>query len=236
MPEVAVLAVTWNRPTEIARTWKALKEHLHYPSLTWAVADDHSPDEVLEFIKAELQPDAIYRTRKRSGVGTNVNNALKRLAADFVFVVEDDRVLKTDIYLLPAVDILSKYEEFGMVRYGGIAGHDVTCRLRELDGPFPYAVWDRANPRYQVWELLKKESRFLYVYSGEPHLKHRRFHDAYGWYIEGHKLGTTEDEFAHRFVGMEGPGIICFPEFVTCYWDHIGQSRQLTEDDIGKGY
>lgn len=237
VPQVDVLVITWNRPQIIVKTWRALKERLHYPNLRWVVADDHSPESVIEVIRNELQPDVIFRTKKRSGWGMNVNNALKETTSDFVFQIEDDYVLKgAHIDLMPAVDVLTRYPEFGMVRYGGLAGHDLTCRLRELK-VMPFAVFDRPNPHYQVWEILKKESRFLYVYSSAPHLKHRRFHHAYGWYAEGYKLGYTEESFAHRVRDVQdGPGIICFPEFVRCHFDHIGKSRQHTKDDIGKAH
>ena len=234
-PLVDVVVATYDHPRELAETWRALKQRLHYPNLRWVVADDYSPVGVLEFIKAELQPDIIFRTKKRSGIGINVNNALRRLDSDYVFFVEDDRVLRNvHIDLVPGVDLLYHYPEFGMVRYGGIEGHDVTCRLRELEA-MPFAVFDRAQMRYPVWELLKN-SHTLYVYSGAPHLKHRRFHEAYGLYLEGYKLGVTEEEFCHRFGDMQGPAIVCFPDFVACHFDHIGDSRKLTEDDVGKGY
>lgn len=224
-PLVDVVVVHYNRPHELLRSIQSLRENLLYPSLRWIVADDYSPDEVFEFIKAQVQPDVIFRTKKRSGLGINTNNALKRLDSDFVFLTMDDRVLTREIDLRPGVEVLTKYEEFGLVRYGGLLGHDVTCRLRELE---------LEAHRYNVWELLKNESHFLFVYSGTPHLKHRRFHDVYGLYKEGYKLGPTEEEFAHRFIDIkEGPSIICFPEFVPSYFDHIGHSWQQTKYDIG---
>lgn len=237
IPQVDVLVITWNRFEVLAKTWAALKERLHYPNLRWVIADDHSPDEVVAAIRDQLQPDILFRTRKRSGWGMNVNNALKRLTSNFVFQVEDDYVLRrTHIDLMPGVDILDRYPEFGMIRYGGIGGHDLTCRLREL-AAMPFALFDVAPSRYQIWEILKEQSRMLYVYSHAPHLKHRRFHEVYGYYAVGYKLGFTEEGFAHQFRDVkDGPSIICFPDFVTCYFDHIGKSRQHTKDDIGKAH
>lgn len=226
VPLVDVVIVHYNRPQELLRSVESLREHLRYPALRWVVADDHSPEEAFEFIKGEVQPDIIFRTKERSGLGINTNNALKQLDSDFVFLTMDDRVLTRPIDLAPGVDVLTRYEEFGMVRYGGLLGHDITCRLRTLNDAPPY---------YDVWEALKKESRFLFVYSGAPHLKHRRFHDAYGLYVEGYKLGYTEVEFAQRFIALEGPKIMCFPELVVNYFEHIGHSWQLGEHDIGKG-
>ncbi len=234
VPQVDVLVITWNRFEALVKTWAALKERLHYPNLRWVIADDHSPDEVVAAIQTELQPDVLFRTHKRSGWGVNVNNALKSLTSDFVFQCEDDYVLKgAHIDFMPGMDILGRNPEFGMVRYGGIAGHDLTCRLREIEA-MPYAAWGQQAPRYQVWEILKKESRFLFVYSHAPHLKHRRFHEAYGLYPEGLKLGATEESFAYHVRDTNGPGIICFPEFVANPFKHIGESWQHSEFDIGK--
>lgn len=233
MPLVDVVLVHYNRPHELLRSIRSLRENLSYPALRWIVADDHSPGDVCDFIKTEVQPDLIFRTKKQSGLGINTNNALKRLDSDFVFLTMDDRVLRREIDLRPGVDILAHFEEFGMVRYGGIEGHRITCRLREFSTN-PWSIFDGSPSRYHLWELLGKGySDDLYVYSGTPHLKHRRFHDHYGLYKEGLKLGPTEEEFAHRFLDMGGPSIICFPEFVACYFEHIGHSWQHTEHDIG---
>lgn len=227
-PLVDVVAVHFNRPQELAKSIASLREHLIYPNLRFVVADDHSAKHVIDFIRAQVQPDLLFRTERRSGLGFNTNNAMRQLDSDFVFLTMDDRVLTRPIDLKPAVKILGIYQQFGMVRYGGLEGHDVTCRLQE------FTIDDI---RYSVWVLSKALSKFLYVYSGQPHLKHRRFHEVYGPYKEGVKLGLTEEEFAHRFIDRkEGPGIICFPEFVACPFEHIGHTWQLGEHDIGMGY
>jgi len=225
MPLVDVVFITWNRPRVMVRTWAALKERLIYPNLRWVVADDHSPDGVFEEIRDTLQPDIIFRTKRRSGWGVNVNSALKRLDSDFVFQTEDDKLLTEPIDLTPGVKVLTNCPEFGLVRYWALAGHSLYAHLRELR---------IGGERFQVWHLLKN-SPFLYVYSNGPHLKHRRFHERYRLYPEGYKLGVTEEAFAHTFIDdKEGPGIIAFPEFVRGRFRDIGKSWQLTEFDIGK--
>ena len=235
IPLVDVLVITYDRLEVLTKTWRALKGRLHYPNLRWVIADDHSPDDVAVAMREELQPDIFFRTRKRSGWGINVNNALKNLTSEFVFQVEDDYVLKSrHIDLMPGVDILARFPEFGMVRYGGIGGHDLTCRYRQIEA-MPSAIFDKAPTRYQIWEILKKESHFLFVYSHAPHLKHRRFHTAYGYYAEGYKMGLTEEAFAHRFRDVQdGPSIFVLPEFVSSGFVHVGKTRQHTKHDIGK--
>jgi len=225
MPLVDVLVISYDRLDILTRTWRALKERLHYPKLRWVIADDHSPDSVFEEIRDTLQPDIIFRTRRRSGWGVNVNNALKQLDSDFVFQTEDDKLLTEPLDLVPGVKALAAYPEFGMVRYWALAGHSLYAHLRELR---------IGGEKFQVWHLLKN-SPFLYVYSNGPHLKHRRFHECYRLYPEGYKLGVTEEAFAHTFIDdKEGPGIIAFPEFVRGRFRDIGKSWQLTEFDIGE--
>lgn len=226
MPLVDVVFITWNRPRVMVRTWAALKERLMYPNLRWVVADDCSPDEVLEEIRDVLRPDIIFRTKERSGWGLNVNNALKQLDSEFVFQTEDDKLLKEPLDLVPGVKVLAARVDFGMVRYWGLAGHALFGHLREIRAE---------GKKFNVWHLLKN-SPFLYVYSNGAHLKHRRFHEAYGYYPEGYKLGYTEERFAHTFIDdKEGPGIVAFPDFVRNRFEDIAKSWQLTEVDIGKG-
>jgi carboxylesterase type B len=38
----------------------------------------------------------------------------------------------------------------------------------------------------------------LYIPSDRPHLKHRRFHNAAGWYPEGLKSAETEEAWSHQ--------------------------------------
>lgn len=236
-PLVDVVIVHYERPHELAETMQSLRKNLRYPNLRWVVADDHSSQEALEFVRNQVQPDILFCTKERSGLGLNTNNALRTLESDFIFLTMDDRVLEREIDLRPGVDVLARFPQFGMVRYSGMEGHVTVSQSHELaagsDSIFPDA------PRfYTVYEISKKRASILgpfslYVYSGEPHLKHRRFHEVYGLYKEGYKVGPTEEDFAHRFLAMEGPNIVYFPEFLVCPFKHIGHSWQHTEHDIG---
>ena len=224
VPQVDVIIVTWNRPKEVAETFNSLRENLRYPNLHFIIADGHSEPSVQDFMRRELEGAEIVVPPRRGGWGADVNLALRRSQALYVFMIEDDYPLLRPIDLMPAVRVLGGRKEIGMVRYRALAGHDLTCRLREahIDGD-----------TYQVWQILRS-SAFLFCYTHGPHLKHRRFHEHYGLYAEGLMLGDTEVEMCWRWKKNPGPAIVAFPEFVMPTWfGSIGHSRQLSDTDIG---
>jgi hypothetical protein len=76
----------------------------------------------------------------------------------------------------------------------------------------------------------------LNVYSHGPHLKTSKFHQYYGPYPEGSKLGETEEKFAHIVKDRlredpHAPQIAIQPDWVSMRFDHIGTTFQHTEKD-----
>ena len=110
------------------------------------------------------------------------------------------------------------------VRYDGLAGHRLLLELRERDTEIGKIHFLR----------LRHDSPSLNVYSNRPHLKHKRFHQFYGLYPEGLKLGETETHFAHRVKDKlrDGPWIVALSSGVENSFRHIGVSRQGTELDV----
>lgn len=239
LPPVTVLVVTWNRPAVIRRTIHALIEHIRYPDLLWHIADDSSPGEYVAHLRQDFpQLEFTATVTDRLGWGANVNEALINCwsRSHYVFLCEDDYVVKRDLDLVCGVAVLEAAPRLGLIRYDGIAGHALDLQLREVG----------TKAGYMQCMTIMRASPHLNLYSHRPHLVHKRFHDHYGMYLTndiikcatvGRKirslLGECESEFAHRVKDKyeKGPKIAVLADGVMAAFDHIGHSRQGTEDD-----
>jgi len=222
-----VLVVTYDRPTEIRRVLYAFLKNVKYPHdrLLFHLADDASPGNYIDDVEREFHFLRWTHTRtNRGGWGANVNAALKVIATDFVFLMEDDYLATGEVNLEAGVRLLTKVETVGLVRYDGVAGHFLTLHLKEYkdhEGRIDYCTID-------------KESKHLNVYSNRPHLRHKRFTQAYGVYPVGKKLGWTEEAFAHHVrQKADAPELVILHDGIQRKFEHIGTSRQLSGEDVG---
>jgi len=227
-PDITVVVITYHRPKEIRRTLLALREHLHYShydaQLFWHIADDGSPPDYLASIVKEFPFINSVSVTHRGGWGINVNAALRQIKTNFIFLNEDDYVPTTGIDLTQGVRLMQLRPQVGLVRYDGICGHiGQSLRLCEA---LPHGQLD-----YLVIEPELTQHHF--TYSHRPHLKHKRFHQHYGLYAEGLPLADTEVEFAKRVKRMaDGPQIAILGDGIPRAFEHIGESRQGSAEDI----
>lgn len=227
LPIVTILIVTYDRPREIRLTLDALRVNLRYPPdrLRWHLADDGTPGKYLNDLKRDYGELGFSTTvTDRKGWGANVNQAMAYCQEHhglYVFLCEDDYVALKPLNLEQGVMLLECEPTIGLVRYDGLSAHSLNLLLREADtslGRFDFL-------------LVEKSSPHLNIYSNRPHLKHVRFHAAYGPYPEGLCLGVTESIFAHHVRDAVGPAITALGDGVERAFDHIGQSRQGGEHD-----
>jgi len=255
LPHIAILVITYDRKDILRQTLEALQEKLHYPDdkLHIIVSDDSTGGRYLSDLKRTKSYKSwgvggveFIETPERSGWGKHVNWALKYIRehyrdVTYVFQIEDDYKLLIDLDLAEGVALLEERPNIGMLRYRGTAGTHCIYHQFESD------MGDYGYPNLTYLQL-DNASHTLWVYSNGPHLKRLiadfgqvpAFHDHYGWYAEGLRLGATEENFAHRVKdGMKlgnAPAIAILPDWVNMHFDHLGESWQLSEDDIGEGY
>jgi len=252
-PDVTVVICTYNRPVEIRKTIDSMLKNLRYPPehLLWLIADDGTvgdyPNDVCEYILARLpDADVSYTITERRGWGANVNKALKEAFgyADYVYFTEDDYLLLKPLDLRPYIAAMEVDQRIGLVRFG-IAGHSLTCGLHELDISdwIPDYQENDSNNGYSgvgkinMWYVDRISSRgpfSNYQYSNRPHLKHRRFHETYRLYPEGLTLGETEEAMNRQMMAEMNlqPYITCPANWTLWHYDHCGQSRQGTREDV----
>lgn len=244
-PTVTIQICTYNRPKEILEVINSLVRNLRYPAsqLRWLVCDDASPAlyhttlaESKMFHNLNIK---IISTAKNSGWGANVNQGIREIIdTDYTFFIEDDKILGRELNLKHGVALMQEKPHLGMLRYRGTAGTHVV--FHQFEGNISEYVPDYREgnsglPGRITYLQLDSGSPTLYIYSHGPHLKRKSFHEFYGLYPEGRKLGDTEESFAHHVKDMmhvEGaPGIAILPEFVLPWFEDIGKSYQGSEFD-----
>lgn len=236
-PPVLVVVISYNRPYELGQVLLALDQKLIYSNLYYVVADDASPlitHDLVQGIGNRMQKHRNLRLDKATengGWGKNANRILKSTSSDYVLLIEDDYVLTEKIDLHPIVFAMEHNPQIGLMRLDGPQGHRFTRRYEEL--PAPGLELRKAHPNTLPVFIPFRSSRELHLYSNRPHLKHRRFHETYGFYYEGAKLGNTEVEMALRVKHNAGPDIAIPTYLWTQQFEHIGKSYQNTEHDKG---
>ena len=258
-PRVDIIVITYDRASELMTTLAALFNHLlltldtddngkffsvaHYPvdKLRILIADDCTPGEY----RKQVIRDVLYRQMAKHvqidwvpaesnlGWGGNVNRALHYATAPYILQLEDDRVLKTDMNLHAAIALMEIKPEIGMLRVGGTAGDHYIYHQMEADisAFLPDYREGMALPGKCSYFLFDIGSPSLWIYSHTPHLKRSTFHQFYGMYPEGQKLGATEEMFCHMVqdamrANPYYPVIAVQPEWVIPHFDHIGKSYQ----------
>lgn len=220
-PPVIVVLITYRRLPLALETVYSIKDRLDYPNIGFHVADDGSGYE--NYIKPLCLAigsnyEVTVSDSARKGVGANMNagiaSALTR--GDLWLHMEDDWVLVNELDLKPCVKLLEDDPQIGMIRLGRLSPG--------LQG-FSYSGAD------QMWWRLKPNSD-TYVFSGNPSLRHRRFHEAYGEYGEGIAPGETELNYCGKFhrvnASKEGPAIV-HPAWLSTYqtFHHIGDNQSF---------
>lgn len=236
LPAITICMITYNRPVEIRKTIAAIHQNLTYAGkVHLTIADDCSPGSYADDLRAEGL--YVLSTPQNGGWGRNANYALGQITSDLILMCEDDYILTQPIDLTPYAALLACNANLGMVRLDGVAGHKARAQIKEWDvsALLPdYRQGIGLPGRVGYWEL-EAEGPELWLYSNRPHLKHRRFHQSYGKYPEGLRLGETEESFAHMVKdGLHDPTMprVVVPlELSVSYWDHIGVSYQHTEFD-----
>lgn len=246
-PEITVLICTYNRIAEFGKTLAALRKNLQYPleKIRWLVCDDHSPGTYAQSLEVhaawgQIRPAnrKVVVTPRNSGWGANVNNGLRQCETELVFFVEDDYVLTRPLDLRAGVGMFMVKPEFGMLRFRGTAGDHIVMHQLEADISEYHPTYQDGigMPGKVSYLLLDSGSPSLYLYSHGAHLKRKSFHEFYGYYPEGLKLGATEESYAHIVKDRMrsdpyAPVIAIQPMWTLMHWDHIGRSYQHSELD-----
>lgn len=201
-PNICVLLLTYKRTEMAVTTIRYLCQNLDYPKelLSFYIADDGSPQEHMQAIFDELQVWGIkltgYHNEKYSqgsmvGRGWNIGLLKSYLVAPIVLQLEDDWKLEKQLDIRQYVRCLVEREDVGMIRMSGL-----------VDGQ---NLQVRCHHGIHYLECLRSSN---FAYSGNPHLRHRRFSEFYGLFATDQTPGDLEIEYDRVFRSRpDGPGI-----------------------------
>ena len=196
-PEIWILLTTYNREEYALRTIQALKQNFIYPNVGFFISDDGSPSGHVERLVHEIGTEyqiRVYNSSRR-GVGHGMNHCLRQIFefADLVLMMEDDWILEKPLEVEPYMRLLRDHPEYGLVRFGYLAA-----------GLLGYLVSEEGK---LFWRL--ESNGETYRYSGHPSLRHKRFHEQYGYYDEGLAPGWTELSMCGRVnQNPSGPHLV----------------------------
>ena len=220
LPRVAIVLVTSHRLSYAIRTVQALCDNLQYSAqLAWYVGVDGDDQEHLQTLLDLLSKNEqdifghhaidFVPGERLPGKSWNMAWTAAHDWSDVVLWMENDFVLTRPLNIDAYVRLLMENEKVGMVRLGLLP-----INLNMTSMGFNGIMY------LQMWRNMQ------YGYSGNPHLKHRRFADAYGPYNEAIEPGETEVEFDARFRTTSGPEI-WWPPALGDYgaFGHIGREQ-----------
>ena len=179
LPKITVLITTYNRIDLLKQTLDALVSNLSYSGeISYVVANDG--DALPPTIPIDLIE--VRTTKQRSGLGANTNVGLRECftRSDIVLQTQDDYCLIQHLDLDEHVQKLVEDTHAGWIRLRLTQGQNFT-------GTVEHRYW-----------RLNWFSEGLYIASDQPHLKHKRFHEFHGFYVEGLNVGDTENEWVGR--------------------------------------
>jgi len=156
-----------------------------------------------------INPDNVRHFTKKQGYGAMANQAWHLAKGNVTLWLEDDWVLSSRWDLTGYVRLLEQNERIGMIRLGHLP-IDLQCFSVGYNG--------------RMYLEIGKNSQ--YVFSGNPHLKHKRFM-SYGMYPTGKNPGDTEIAYDHQYRTNHGQGCILWPLAIgdRFVFSHIGEEK-----------
>lgn len=197
VPAVYIILTTYKRTQFALQTIDSIHRNLLWSNLGWIICDDHSEgNHVSQLVEAIGQTNHlwIYDSQRR-GVGNGMNTALNyvwSIGGSLILMLEDDWELKYPMDLTPYVNTLLNHEQHGMIRFGYLSPGVQATLINE------------ENRLY--WKT--EDNGFQYRFTGHPSLRHKRFHDVYGYYDEGLAPGYTELSMCGKVNARSGPNIL----------------------------
>jgi len=205
---LSIILLTYARTDYAIRTIQGIRRHLMYDGdIEWIVADDGSHRSHFDAVVNEI--GYCKSITERQGYGANANWAWTSSKSDVTLWLEDDWELKRDLDITPYVKFLREADYAGMIRLGHM----------------PINL-DLHSCGYDGRMYLEVKKSHPYAFSGNPHLKHKRF-GQYGKYPEGKNPGDTEIAYDGQIRRHANGVSIYWPLLIgdNPFFAHIGENK-----------
>lgn len=241
-PDLTIGIITYNRLEQLLTVIEAYEQLLIYPreSLHWVISDDGSPNGYKQSVLGRFPHLNIgWWEVPRRGMGANWNRMIfeSHQLSEFVLCCQDDWLLTESLDLRLGVRFLQGFSHYGMIRYHKLTGHSgVQLVVQEWDTRLAGLQYHHSENEYvpamlPYCEILPAfEGDVFSPYSGGVHLRHKRFTEFYGHYLEGYGFSDTEADYMRR-VNMWLRGnlnlaqrIITFPHYIESRFRDIAPS------------
>jgi hypothetical protein len=222
LPRVAIVLVTYARTEYAVRTVESVCKNLIYPDVGWYIGDDGSSPEHMQAIMDVLEKhnapiisshsEDFVPGKRWPGKSWNKAWEFAHSWSPVVLFLEDDWELRVPLDITPYVRLLIEKPDVGMIRLGHMAiGLD--C----------YSVG------HSGIHYLKIQPSTPYQFSGNPSLRHKRFAEFYGPYLENVGPGDTEVTYDATVRSKNGGPEIWWPINLPGggwgVFSHIGQKQ-----------
>ena len=220
-PQLCIVLITYRRTDMAVRTINGIAEKLDYPKelLSFYVADDGSPQEHMQAIFKAISDSGIklagYHNEKMQpgclcGIGWNAAIRKAHQVSDYIMLLEDDWVLKNTLDIRPYIWALKENERVGIIRLSNLTTDNVL------------QVTTHHGTHYLQY---LRQARFCY--SGNPHIRHIRFTQYYGFFDTDKSPGDIEVYYDGKFRYMKGGPEIWRPADLPAWgpFSHIGDVR-----------
>lgn len=190
---ITIVITTHNRTDTAIKTIESLVKHIVYPKLKWCLCDDRSTGDHVarvmdKFGELGVEDVKICRTTNVEwGLGASMNNGLRYAFSNspIVLTVEDDWLLKKDLDLGPYVSYMLGHEDCGTIRFGFLYVHDGVV-LGNDNGLLTEITM--RNGDVSAWTITNQIA-----------LRHRRFYDQFGMYMENCHPDISERNMCLRY-------------------------------------
>ncbi len=210
-PTLSVIFFSYNRTGYLDHALARFLATCSFPraQMEIIICDDGSQDphqSMLPLVAARHGVDRLLQLPHR-GPGASFNAGIRAARGQYLLHLEDDWALARDaMFVQASLALLAARPNLAAVRLFKLRAFNMDTETRLVETPT-----DLGPVR-----SLRLSGNFN-VYSNNPHLKPRRFHEEFGYYLEDASGPDTERDFCRRFLAQTHWEIhllgVCFEHF-----------------------
>ena len=188
--DLTILIVHYNRINCLLKSLGSLHT-VFGDTVEYLIADDCTPEHKLNSIVNNYNVN-ISRLSCNSGLGANINNAIKQIKTKYVLQIQDDHYLIKGVnnnFIINAIECLDKYSDLDMIRF--LLPYNLSIKEFRSLGTMDLCIINN--------NIFKNIPYSFNVYSDWPHLRRSTSYNQFGNYEENQPVGVTELAYGMKF-------------------------------------
>lgn len=217
LPLVSVVFITYKRYDLLKLTYDSFKNICIYPNLQFVLSDDGSPQEIKDKMRSLFFNKYLF-SPKNKGLGNNQNRGITAADGEYTLHLQDDCLCHgPGDFIEVCLAVFDELPDVGYIRLWNKQNLSIPYDIHRLKNGLIVRVYDDTH------NSNRPDDRD-YLYSDQPHIKRRSFHERLGLYQEDVSMNDMEIDFCQRFeqqgsirgAWIEGYGNI---------FEHIGREQ-----------